>query len=91
MQGAGAECSAPQQRAAPAASTPCGLPRLRCAPPPPQDLAEVLQEAAEAAGGRLQRLEDAATAGYQLPPQFTPRHRALQYTQLMSRLQEQAG
>lgn len=56
-----------------------------------QDLAEVLQEAAEAAGGRLQRLEDAATAGYQLPPQFTPRHRALQYTQLMSRLQEQAG
>lgn len=58
-------------------------------PPTPQDLAEVLQEAAEAAGGRLQRVEEAA--GYQLPAQFGPSHRAVQYTQLMSRLQEQAG
>lgn len=55
-----------------------------------QDLAAVLQEAAEAAGGRLRAVADAGS-GFQLPPAFGPRHRAVQYLLLMALLQEQAG
>lgn len=82
---------APQQNFLGLAVDLCYLPLddAALAAPLLHDLAEVLQEAAEAAGGRLQRVEEAA--GYQLPAQFGPSHRAVQYTQLMSRLQEQAG
>lgn len=55
-----------------------------------QDLAAALQEAAEAAGGRLRGVADSG-GGFQLPPAFGPRHRAVQYVQLMALLQEQAG
>ena len=55
-----------------------------------QDLAQVLQEAAEAAGGTLRQVAD-ASGGFDLPAVCSPRHRAAQYVQLMLQLQEQAG
>ncbi|KAL4430899.1 hypothetical protein ABPG75_006155 [Micractinium tetrahymenae] len=84
---------APQQNFLGLAVDLCYLPLddAALAAPLLQDLAEVLQEAAEAAGGTLRQVEGAATAGYQLPPHFSPRHRAVQYVQLMARLQEQAS
>lgn len=55
----------------------------------------MLREAAEAAGGTLRQAPDpagpGAAAGYQLPEAFGARHRAVQYVQLMSALQETAG
>lgn len=50
----------------------------------------MLQEAAEAAGGKLRRVAE-GTSAFQLPPVFGPRHRAAQHVQLMAQLQEQAG
>ena len=55
-----------------------------------QDLAGVLQEAAEAAGGQLRQVEPGG-AGFQLPAAFGAQHRAVQYVQLMAALLEQAG
>ena len=55
-----------------------------------QDLAQVLQEAAQAAGGTLRQVAD-GTGGFELPAVCGPRHRAAQYVQLMLQLQEQAG
>ena len=72
------------------APSPCLHPLHAPQPPCPQDLAEVLQEAAEAAGGKLRRVAE-GTSAFQLPPVFGPRHRAAQHVQLMAQLQEQAG
>lgn len=46
-----------------------------------QDLADVLQEAVAAAGGRLRQVPDSAAA-FQLPAACGARHRAAQYVQL---------
>jgi hypothetical protein len=51
-----------------------------------QDLAAVLQEAAQAVGGTLRQVADGGS-GFQLPAAFGPRHRAVQYVLLMSLLQ----
>ncbi|KAL4859485.1 Mediator of RNA polymerase II transcription subunit 20a [Chlorella vulgaris] len=51
-----------------------------------QDLAAVLQEAAQAVGGTLRQVADGGS-GFQLPATFGPRHRAVQYVLLMSLLQ----
>jgi hypothetical protein len=56
----------------------------------PQDLAQVLQEAAEAAGGKL-RQAPAGTDGFQLPATFGPQHRGVQLVQLLNALLEKAG
>jgi hypothetical protein len=56
----------------------------------PQDLAQVLQEAAEAAGGKL-RQTPASADGFQLPATFGPQHRGVQLVQLLTALLEQAG
>lgn len=55
-----------------------------------QDFAEVLQEAAAAAGGRLRQVPDGAAA-FQLPQACGPQHRAVQYVSLLGLLQEQKG
>jgi hypothetical protein len=50
-----------------------------------QEFAIMLQEAAAAAGGRLEAV-NAPLADYGLPPQFTHQHLAVQYTEMVTRL-----
>ena len=45
----------------------------------------MLQEAAAAAGGRLEAV-NAPLADFGLPPQFTHQHLAVQYTEMVTRL-----